>query len=91
MHPRGSCGQKGSRDVLGKFLEEVAMKNLFGQVVITDTGCLGPCAFGATVVVYPDAIWYKNVTPADVPEIIESHIKQGTPVTRLLLPDAVWG
>jgi (2Fe-2S) ferredoxin len=42
----------------------------------------------ATVVVYPDAIWYGHVTEADVDEIIESHIVGGHPVERLRLADS---
>jgi (2Fe-2S) ferredoxin len=36
------------------------------------------------VLVYPDGIWYAHVTPEDVPEIIESHLKGGVPVERLV-------
>jgi (2Fe-2S) ferredoxin len=39
-------------------------------------------------VVYPDAVWYGHVTPADVDEIIESHIMGGKPVQRLVLADS---
>jgi hypothetical protein len=35
------------------------------------------------MVVYPDGIWYAAVTPADVPEILESHLLGGQPVERL--------
>jgi (2Fe-2S) ferredoxin len=38
-------------------------------------------------VVYPDAVWYANVTEADVDEIIESHIIGGKPVEHLMLAD----
>jgi (2Fe-2S) ferredoxin len=34
--------------------------------------------------VYPDGVWYAHVTPADVPEIIASHLKGGIPVARLV-------
>jgi (2Fe-2S) ferredoxin len=39
------------------------------------------------VVVYPDGVWYGRVTAADVEEIIESHIVNGKPVERLLIPE----
>jgi (2Fe-2S) ferredoxin len=41
------------------------------------------------VVVYPDAVWYGGVTPADVDEIIDAHIIGGKPVERLIIPDSV--
>jgi (2Fe-2S) ferredoxin len=39
------------------------------------------------VVVYPEQVWYGGVTPADVDEIIDSHIARGEPVERLVIPD----
>jgi len=53
------------------------------------SGCLEQCEVGPTVVVYPDAVWYGGVTPADVDEIIDSHIVGGQPVKRLVIPDSV--
>jgi (2Fe-2S) ferredoxin len=41
------------------------------------------------VVVYPEAVRYGAVTPADVDEIIDSHILGGRPVERLLIPESV--
>jgi (2Fe-2S) ferredoxin len=41
------------------------------------------------VVVYPEAVWYGHVSPADVDEIIESHIIGGRPVERLIIPDSL--
>jgi (2Fe-2S) ferredoxin len=41
------------------------------------------------VVVYPEAVWYGHVTPADVDEIIDSHIIGGQPVERLIIPDSL--
>ncbi|NPA16300.1 (2Fe-2S) ferredoxin domain-containing protein [Persephonella sp.] len=79
-----SCGDKGSDQIFQKFQEELMMKNLFDKMAVTPTGCLGPCMMGPTVVVYPDAVWYGNVKPEDVPEIIEKHIIGGEPVERLV-------
>lgn len=37
-------------------------------------------------VVYPEAVWYTYVDQADIDEIIESHLKNGKVVQRLLVP-----
>ena len=37
-------------------------------------------------VVYPEAVWYSYVDNADIDEIVESHLKNGKPVERLLTP-----
>lgn len=60
-----------------------------GQVLVSATGCLGPCEQGPTVVVYPDNTWYSKVTEADVATILDEHVAQGTPAAKLN-PDAVW-
>jgi (2Fe-2S) ferredoxin len=90
-HPRGSCSANGSKEVFMRFMMETARLNLVFKLIVTESSCMGPCAFGPTVVVYPDGIWYQKVSANDVAEILEQHIMKGQPVQRLLLPDAVWG
>ncbi len=85
--PRGSCADKGSREVAAAFkakLYEAGFKRL---VRPNKSGCLDQCAFGVTVVVYPDGVWYGGVTVADVDEIIERHMVRGEVVERLVIPD----
>ncbi|MFI5290815.1 MAG: (2Fe-2S) ferredoxin domain-containing protein, partial [Polyangia bacterium] len=53
------------------------------EVAVTEAGCLGPCFDGPTVVVYPEGVWYANVTIADVDEIVREHLVGGRPVERL--------
>jgi len=36
-------------------------------------------------------VWYQGVTASDVPEIVESHLKDGEPVERLRLKMPVNG
>ena len=52
---------------------------------MSGTTCLGPCSFGASVVVYPEGVWYGRVTAKHVEEIVDRHIAGGKPVDRLLL------
>jgi (2Fe-2S) ferredoxin len=40
-------------------------------------------------VVYPEAVWYTYVDDADIDEIVDSHLKNGQVVERLLLPPNV--
>ena len=44
------------------------------------------CAAGPVAVVYPEAVWYSYVDTADIDEIVESHLKNGQVVERLLTP-----
>jgi (2Fe-2S) ferredoxin len=68
------------------FLEEFERRTTV-PYQLTSTGCLGPCALGANVLVYPEGILYGRVTPRDVQEIIEQHLLSGKPVTRLVVED----
>jgi NADH-quinone oxidoreductase subunit F len=67
------------------FGKEQKGKNPKGSVVLTECGSVGFCAIGVSVLVYPDGIWYAQVRPTDVPEIIEEHILNGRVVKRLAL------
>ncbi len=60
-----------------------------GQVRVNKAGCLDRCAGGPVAVVYPEAVWYSFVDEADIDEIVESHLMNGQPVERLMLPDSV--
>lgn len=80
-----SCGDRGSEQIFMKFQEKLmANPELMTKMAVTPTGCLGPCMFGPNIVVYPDTIWYGNVKPEDVDEIVEKHILGGEPVERLI-------
>jgi (2Fe-2S) ferredoxin len=60
-----------------------------GGVRINKAGCLDRCAGGPVAVVYPDETWYTWVDHQDLDEIVESHLKNGQVVERLLLPPNV--
>ena len=57
-----------------------------GKVRVNKSGCLDRCAAGPVVVVYPEAVWYTYVDEHDIEEIVESHLKNGKVVERLLTP-----
>ncbi|WP_320047007.1 2Fe-2S ferredoxin [uncultured Ilyobacter sp.] len=82
---KGFCLQKESVSIIQNFMEEIDDRELSGEVMVTNTGCLAICDKGPIVIVYPEGIWYGSVTPDDVEEILESHIEGGKPVERLML------
>jgi (2Fe-2S) ferredoxin len=82
-NPKGCCAGKGSEAVLERFKEELHRRGLKGRLRANAAGCLDACAFGTSVVVYPEGVWYGGVQVEDVLEIIESHLLGGKPVERL--------
>jgi (2Fe-2S) ferredoxin len=60
-----------------------------GAVRVNRAGCMDRCAGGPVAVVYPEGVWYTYVDENDIDEIVDSHLKQGRVVDRLLLPSSV--
>lgn len=83
-HPKGSCKHRGAEAVF-KVLKEGAGKAGLADVRINRAGCMEHCAYGPTVVVYPEAAWYHVPTPEDAQEILQQHIVGGKVVDRLLI------
>lgn len=82
---KGFCHTKGGMEIISNLVEEIEDRGLGGEVMITNTGCLGLCERGPIVIIYPDNVWYGAVTPEDVEEIIDDHIEGGKVVERLVI------
>ena len=73
-----------------RFVELINQHGLKGVVRANKSGCLDACEFGATVVVYPDEIWYTNVTLNDVDDIFNATILNDVPLERLVANKKTW-
>lgn len=85
--PRGSCHNRGSKKLASQFKKKLYDAGFKRIVRANKAGCLDQCSRGCVMVVYPENVWYGGVTPADVDEIIEEHIKNGRVVERLVIAD----
>lgn len=87
-----SCAANESQQTLEAFWEVLRDRGLLygkrgsmeGSVIVTTCGSIGFCGIGPAVLIYPDGAWYYGVKPADVPEIVDSHLLNNHPVERLL-------
>jgi (2Fe-2S) ferredoxin len=85
--PRCSCTADGKSDLHTRLQQLAKEAGLAGRVRINKSGCLDQCEHGPVVVVYPEAVWYGNVTPADAEAIVNEHLAAGRPVERLRIAD----
>jgi (2Fe-2S) ferredoxin len=83
-HPRGCCKAKGADALRDHFKRRCKALGL-DDVRINQAGCLDFCELGPVIVVYPQGIWYRADTIADIDQIVDQHIMAGTPVERLII------
>ena len=83
-----SCAQHRAQEGFDRCKTQVKAAGLAGagKVRVNKAGCLDRCAAGPVAVVYPEAVWYTYVDASDIDEIVESHLKNGQVVERLLVP-----
>lgn len=72
------------RDYLKKKVKQAGLSGE-GRVRINTAGCLDRCELGPVIAIYPEDTWYTYVDQEDLDEILESHLKNGKRVERLLI------
>ena len=88
------CIANGSNEVMAKFRElgaDVSILSEHDKMTTVPTGCHGFCEQGVLVIIPDFDVTYVKVKPDDVEEIVNSHIKDGKPVERLLYTDPKTG
>jgi (2Fe-2S) ferredoxin len=89
-NPKGSCGEKGSKELYDALKKMVKEQGLGKRVMVQHTSCLKHCSRGITVAVQPDNVWYAGVQTEDLPAICQEHLVEGRPLERMFMPDIPW-
>ncbi|MDP9044942.1 MAG: (2Fe-2S) ferredoxin domain-containing protein [Pseudomonadota bacterium] len=86
-----SCAPQGAEAGFDHCKKRIKSEKLAGPggIRVNKAGCMDRCAGGPVAVVYPEAVWYTFVDTKDVDDIVDSHLKKGQIVERLLLPPDV--
>jgi (2Fe-2S) ferredoxin len=84
-----SCLHGRWPELIPALQEEIERRGLAGEVDVVEAGCRGLCAMGPVLLVEPDGLFYTNVQPADVPELVEETLIKGRAVTRLVYKEPV--
>ncbi len=85
------CRARGADRVVEAFRKLMNKPGIRDRAVLVETGCHGFCARAPVVVVDPAGIFYGEVTPEDVPEIINKTVAKGEIIDRLVYRDPQTG
>ncbi len=69
------CAGRDSEMILNMLRDHVNRNGLFHKYNITKSKCLGHCAYGPTIAVYPDGLIFRRVTLDDTKKIIDEFLK----------------
>ena len=64
------CRAYGAEEIRDAFEREIEKTNLQEKVEIVETGCHGFCAKAPVLAIDPLGVFYQQLTPDDVPEIV---------------------
>ena len=77
-----TCKELDGDKVAARFRRAITELGLDSEVHTARTRCLGRCDDGCTVVVQPDNVWYREVTPSIAERIVEEHLLHDRPVRK---------
>jgi len=67
---RKACADNNSPQVKAELKAAVNENGWKGKIRVSTSGCMGLCAQGSNVIIYPQKIWFSDVSPEDVGEIM---------------------
>ena len=67
---RKSCADNNSGQIRSNLNDAVNARGWKGKVRVSTSGCMGLCAKGSNVMIYPQKIWFAEVFPDGVEEIV---------------------
>lgn len=78
-----SCGEAIGLALVVEFKRLIKDANLPITIRAQKAGCFNLCNHGPMVAVYPEGVFYKNITITDVATIVNEHLINGNVVEQL--------
>lgn len=72
---KASCGDHKGEEVFRMLREIAKERKLHPNIRVAQAKCLGQCATGVNIMVYPENIWHSGVRLEDVSALAEIYIK----------------
>jgi (2Fe-2S) ferredoxin len=80
---KGVCSKKGSTDFLSYIEGEILDRGL--NALVTGAGCMKGCDHGPVMAIYPDNLWYGNVSSEEAIDRILDALEEGKAATDYLI------
>ena len=69
-----SCGDHQGESIFAELRKIAKDRGLHPRIRVAQAKCLGKCNQGATIMVYPDNVWYSHVRLQDVPALADKYL-----------------
>ncbi|MCZ8521981.1 MULTISPECIES: (2Fe-2S) ferredoxin domain-containing protein [Paenibacillus] len=76
----GSCMRGDAEAVTQALRAEIRENGADRRIHTTRTRCNGRCEDACVVIVYPEGVWYRGVTPESAKVIVREHLLEDRPV-----------
>ncbi len=67
---RKSCADQNSQQIRTSLKQEFNNRDWTGKVRVSQSGCMGLCANGSNIMIYPQKIWFSEVSTDDIGQIV---------------------
>jgi len=84
------CVKRGAHEILDALQDELVDQGLIDEVQVLETSRIGDISDAPDMMVYPEGVHYIDLTPDDIPFIVEEHLLKGRIAQKFTAPVKVF-